>query len=123
MKTITTFLIVFCIGFLNAQNNWNWVSPSPQGNHLLSVHFANQTVGYSVGYHGRIIKTTDSGNSWGIQNSGVSEVLNTVFFTDENNGYAAGNNGVIIKTSDGGINWQVPQNLSTDGINSITFTN
>ncbi len=51
------------------------------------------------------MKTTDAGNSWFPQASGVDQSLRSVYFTDANTGYAVGSNGTMLKTTDGGTAW------------------
>jgi len=58
---------------------------------------------------------------WEMQNSGVTNCLNSVYFTDINNGYIVGDYGTILKTSDGGANW-VPQISGTmQNLNAVKF--
>ena len=73
-------------------------------NSLNSVCFPNTNTGYAVGDSGRILKTTNGGTDWTIQNSGTTEDLFSVCFTDVNNGYAAGES-PILKTTNGGTTW------------------
>lgn len=76
--------------------------------------------GYIVGHRGVILKTTDGGETWALQNSGTIEDLHAAHFIGNlEQGYAVGGTsffgagvGVILKTSDGGMSWQrlpVPQ--------------
>ena len=59
-------------------------------------------VGYAVGEAGTILKTTDAGNSWHLQNSNTPNALNDIAFIDFDYGFAVGNNGTILKTETGG---------------------
>ena len=55
-----------------------------------------------VGANGTILKTTDSGSSWGQQESGTTADLRSVFFyLNELSGWAAGDGGIILHTRDG----------------------
>jgi len=96
----------------------NWFSGA-SGGYGYCLSFPSQDVGYSVCYNGRISKTTDGGNYWYVQNSGVSGTLWSVSFVNESTGWVVGDSGVILKTSDGGgpigirhINEQVPEYYS-----------
>ena len=71
---------------------------------MFSVYFVDANTGYAVGGAGTIIKTTDAGATWMIQNSGVGDELHGVHFFDENIGWAVGNYH-ILHTTDGGITW------------------
>ncbi len=77
---------------------------------LSDITFPNSTEGYAVGYGGQIYKSTDSGNSWNLQNSGTSGNLNSVCFASQIVGYIAGDNGIILKTNSGG---EVPVELTS----------
>ena len=49
------------------------------------------------------MKTTDGGNTWHGESSGVTTFLNEVHFPANSQvGYAVGRNGVMLKTTDGG---------------------
>ncbi len=68
------------------------------------------------------MKTTDTGQNWLIQESGLSYFFNEVFFINSNVGYVAGGNGTIIKTSNGGIDW-IKQKINTSSaLQSIFFS-
>jgi photosystem II stability/assembly factor-like uncharacterized protein len=59
--------------------------------------------GYSAGIQGYIIKSTNAGQSWFEQQSGVTSILRSVDAIDSLIAYAVGDGGVIIKTTNGGI--------------------
>jgi photosystem II stability/assembly factor-like uncharacterized protein len=69
------------------------------------ICFPNDHTGWICGNNGYIYKTTDGGDSWTQQNSGVTKNLQKLFFLNENLGYAGSVQGSILKTSDGGNNW------------------
>tara|TARA_B100000809_G_C15115212_1_gene522153 strand:+ start:502 stop:1467 length:966 start_codon:yes stop_codon:yes gene_type:complete len=77
---------------------------------LYDVDFIDNQQGWAVGYLGKIIQTSDGGETWAEQISGTTQTLNSVQFVDSNNGWAAANgNNEILRTTDGGTNWQVIQ--------------
>ncbi|HDP97789.1 MAG TPA: hypothetical protein ENN22_01225 [bacterium] len=76
------------IGELKAQESWFWQNPNPQGNTLRGVSFSDNYNGTAVGDFGTIIRTSDGGNSWVIQQSGTLETLFDVSFSDANKGPA-----------------------------------
>ena len=78
---------------------------------LYGVDFPAHAIGYTVGFNGYILKSTDNGNSWSYQTSGTTEFLKAVDFVDSVNGYAAGNAGTILKTTNGGVT-SVPNNIN-----------
>lgn len=84
---------------------------------LNSIDFAGST-GYSAGFMGYILRSTNSGLVWSEQSSGVSTVLRGIDVIDSLVAYAVGDGGVILKTTNGGItaiepvNSQVPSRFS-----------
>ncbi len=74
-----------------------------------------------MGYNGLIIKSTDGGDSWKTQNSGVSKYLTSVYFTDANRGYAVGEHGTILKTKDGGTTWTLQAEITSKKLFSVYF--
>ena len=89
---------------------------SPVSETLLNLSFVDSLTGWAAGESGTIIKTTDGGNSWEIQNSTVHTTISDLCFADKNYGWALTLQdgfpftSVIIKTSNGGTDW-VAQNF------------
>ena len=80
---------------------------------IFSLAFPSPNTGYATGDGvasggGLIVKTSDGGNTWVPQVSGVLNHLTSIYCLDNNTCYAVGRNGTIIKTTDGGITW-LPQ--------------
>jgi photosystem II stability/assembly factor-like uncharacterized protein len=125
-KILLIISLVFIISSVaQAQSSaWEILHPLPQGNDLNSVYFSDANTGYAVGGMGTILKTSDGGATWVIQNSGITTYLNAVVFTDANTGYAVGGLGKILKTINGGANWtaQISNVNTTDNLNSVYFT-
>jgi len=88
----------------NGGNSW---SVTNTGYSLASLSFPSAASGYAVGKNGVILKTTDAGNTWQPQASGVSAAidLHSVFCMNPNLCYAVGDSGVILNTTDGGATW------------------
>jgi hypothetical protein len=74
---------------------------------LNSIDFPDSSTGYCVGTS--ILKTTDGGGTWSLQNSPTTNTLHSVCFTDIDNGWAVGDGGIILKhqkeTVTAPINW------------------
>jgi photosystem II stability/assembly factor-like uncharacterized protein len=93
---------------------------------LYVVHFLEGTqVGYAFGAEptggGAVVKTTDGGNTWVLQSSGMVPVLKSVYFKDNNNGYAVGDAGTALRTTDGGATW-IPMTVpGTDMLTRVQF--
>ena len=83
---------------------WKW----QYGRHSMhAVHFNNTNEGWAVGDWGLIVHTTDGGQSWERQESGVGNWLGDVQFVDANTGWAVGSAGTILHTADGGLAWNI----------------
>ena len=112
--------------FTIAANSFDWkdeplpvaklISQSPAGN-LRDVFFIDSNTGWAVGENGTVIKTTDSGSSRTVQDSGTTNDLWSVSFVDANTGYATGddNTNFFIKTTDGGQTWTSGRVLNARG--------
>jgi len=91
---------------------------------LIDVFFINDSVGW-VSTTGKVLKTTDAGNSWTAYTSGIlsTDVLRSITFSSNNIGWAVGDGGVIYKTTDGGLNWSSQTSGTTKLLNSVDFVN
>lgn len=110
---VLLFLQIFSLR-LFSQSQWSVVS-SPTLKNLNSVFFADSLNGWIGGDSGVIIHTTNNGQNWILQNSGVTNSVTSIFFLNENTGYALslnfdntppkfyGTN--ILYTTNGGDNW------------------
>ncbi|MEJ2105052.1 MAG: YCF48-related protein, partial [Ignavibacteriaceae bacterium] len=73
-------------------------------NHYVEdVYFVDNSTGWVVGENGLIIKTTNGGTSWDVQNSGTSNSLHSIHFIDQNIGWAVGDDATILHTTNGGV--------------------
>lgn len=69
-----------------------------------------------------VVRNSYSGTGWYLQNSGISNNLNSVHFVNALTGYAVGDSGKIVKTTNGGINWiqqSSPYNISLRKVHFI----
>ena len=57
---------------------------------LRSICFVDTTTGFIVGNNGIILKTSNGGNSWDVQQSGTHQTLYSVHFPSNTNGYVGG---------------------------------
>ncbi len=79
---------------------WN-SSFFPEGRQ--GIDFPKPEVGFSVGFFGSIITSTDLGLSWSPQPSGTTfDLLDVRFASDGLTGLAVGANGTILRTDNGG---------------------
>ncbi len=111
----------------------------PSERTLLGVSFPTPTHGYVVGDQGVILATTDGGESWHEQSSGMApidpscnqgvngesiestctNVLRDVQFVDATTGWAVGSDGIVLHTADGGANWTRQQLPPLDSISGL----
>jgi|GEM_PF-5082529 len=85
-------------------DNWRVTEPG-YGPELYDMHFPHESIGYTVGKSGHILKTIDNGDTWTkIDAENIQEDLTSVFFVDKDTGYVSGSY-VGYKTSDGGNTW------------------
>lgn len=82
---------------------------------LHDVQFVGSKVGFAVGSHGAIWKSTDGGRSWSLLPSGTTGSLHGVCFLTDQIGWVAGRDivpfagldaGVLLFTDDGGQTWR-----------------
>lgn len=104
------------IWFANDQTGWvcgssirkttdgglNWFAQL-SGQSLLSLFFTNINTGWCVGSIGGIYYTSNSGNNWLQQPSGITNEFRSVFFANQSIGWAVGGAGKIFKTTNGGL--------------------
>jgi len=86
------------------------------------MYFPDSNFGYAVGETGTIVKTTNAGLNWTIQNTYTSYRLHSVFFPDADTGYAVGEVGSLLRTVDGGITWTYKNLGISNSLNSVYFT-
>lgn len=95
--------------------NWRQVA-SPVSRMLTAVFFINENTGWAVGYDFAIIKTTDGGETWNMQNyeEDPGWPFFDVYFLDAQHGFAMGERGTLRVTKDGGSNWAKIETDLTD---------
>ncbi len=98
-------LILPFVSFSQFYDDWELQNPYPTANLLSDISFVNDSTGWIVGERGTILRTTDGGQTWDIQQSGTRLWLMNVSFTDENTGFASGNNSMVVYTLNGGETW------------------
>lgn len=109
-KSFTFFLLLFLNFYTFAQDYWLRM-PSPTGRILTRCTFVDTVFGWAAGDSGTIISTTNGGNFWSVQSSGIEfYAIDDIFFLNRRLGWAVSNdyffNGTfMLKTSNGGVNW------------------
>ncbi len=112
---------------------WQWQNPLPTGNPVNAVDFVDSLNGWFASTAGTILHTSDGGNSWEIQNTGIDVWFLAVDFVDVQSGWAAGQflipaptggtygGGAIVHTSNGGKDWTVQLIDTLTSFDVITF--
>ncbi|MCB0275088.1 MAG: hypothetical protein KDI06_09765 [Calditrichaeota bacterium] len=87
--------------------NYGWSLRSDLQDNIqyYAVHFADKKTGWLVGSSGTIKSSTDGGETWVSQTSGVQSTLWEIQFTNGRNGWSCGHDNSFLRTTDGGENW------------------
>jgi photosystem II stability/assembly factor-like uncharacterized protein len=109
---IVSLLFLISIVFPTYAQTQPWEKKqSPVNVTLRYLCFVDSLTGWAAGEAGTIIRTTDGGDSWDIQNSTVQTFIMDIFFVNKNLGWAITLkdvfpfNSVILKTTNGGDDW------------------
>ncbi len=117
-------LVIVVLGFLPAFAQTGWFPQYPPiAPDFRGVCFpADCETGYVVGHYGAILKTSDAGQTWILQNSGTAYTLTAVDFpVDGQTGFAVGWYGTILKTLDGGESWDTVSSGTSENLYAIQF--
>ena len=89
----------------NGGTQWTKVH---DGQPLLSLTFYNNELGWATGLSGRILNTTDGGNTWNLQYDNFRQEFSDVFFTTNLDGWVTSSKFIdsLWHTTDGGITWE-----------------
>lgn len=107
-----------------------YLRPMQEDAELADVFFFGAERGWAVGDRGAIWHTSDGGQHWRLQASGVACRLSSVQFLDAENGWAAGglfhpythtSRGVLLRTRDGGRSWAQDKGLMLPGLSKVKF--
>ncbi|OFX37797.1 MAG: hypothetical protein A2X08_03030 [Bacteroidetes bacterium GWA2_32_17] len=110
LKTITASNVAWSLGNTSVTNNINSI-----------YAFKGTYIAYLCGNGGKIMKSTDYGQTWSSQSSGTSFNLNSIYFPATDTGFVCGYNGIIRKTTNGGTNWVALTSGTTVSLNCIYF--
>jgi photosystem II stability/assembly factor-like uncharacterized protein len=109
----------------NGGNNWSISGSFPSIMTLQSIDFFNAENGIAVGLNGQIIKTTDAGTTWTVQQTNSFGTFLSVYLIN-NIGYTSGyasSGSEIIKTTDGGKTWlqQATNGTGNSALRTVFF--
>lgn len=105
----------------NSGINWYSLSKSASYEDINGLDYVDMNTGYFCGNKGTILKTTNGGNDFTIQNSITTKNLFSVSMLNDNFGFVCGDSGIILKTTNGGLNWLM-QSISTSKQISSVYT-
>jgi photosystem II stability/assembly factor-like uncharacterized protein len=113
MRTLA-LLFLLCAATASFAQNWQWLSPTVQGNNLKSIFTLDDRHGWAVGECGTILTTVNGGESWACQQREPTDTYYSVCFADSATGWVSGARwdanesrmyGIILHTHDGGLTW------------------
>lgn len=84
-----------------------------------AVFFPTINTGWLAGDSGRVFKSIDSGNTWFVQSTGVSEKVNALWFNSATEGWAVGEGGRILKSN--GSSWSQQASGITQPLKGVMF--
>lgn len=92
---------------------------------LRDVAFVDRDHGWAVGAQGRIITTSNGGDTWRPQASPTTDALNDVQFIDRDHGWAVGgqvrDRSTIVATDDGGQTWTRQRSVELEQFRDVHF--
>lgn len=88
----------------NGGQDWTFLTLPNSAKYLRALELIDGNKLWAVGRSGTIIYSSNGGNSWEVQASGIDTTLFDVDFADSLRGLIAGN-GILLYTQDGGNTW------------------
>lgn len=109
MKQIIYILILIFFQLSTLSASWEKVTNMPANylnSYWLDVYFleSNPMYGWACGYGGKVIRTTNGGDSWLGVIIPTTDQLESIHFASERIGYTSGQ-GSIYRSTDGGNSW------------------
>lgn len=123
VKNISLLTIALGLAFSSTAQTWGTQS-SLITDDINGLTFSKTVnTGFAVASGGRIIKTTNSGNTWVLQNSGTVKDLRAVSFSNNiiDTGYIVGDSGLVLMTVNGGSNWTALTSGTSAQLNDIAI--
>ncbi len=88
-----------------------------------SIFVLNDSIIYSVGTLGTILRSTNAGKNWQSINSATSNVLRNIKFYNKNLGIIVGDNGTILRSTNDGLTWDLIGSGVSSSLKSVCFVN
>ncbi|MEZ5966098.1 MAG: YCF48-related protein [Planctomycetota bacterium] len=96
-----------------------WTQQMRAGAEFTDVDFADANVGWAVGFASQVVRTTDGGATWTVQNPHTPAPLTAIeaiSVVDGSTAVIAGWNGFFARTTDGGQTWLAETIPGTQGV-------
>ncbi len=126
MRTLVFISTIFLL--ISFTSTAQWIQQTSGTDKLLgTVHFMNETTGWTAGMDGTILKTTDGGENWFSQSISTPDNIRSIFFTDSLNGWIAlyewtpFRHGSVYHSSDGGNTWYAQLSVFDYALLSLFF--
>jgi len=129
MKNLIILLALLIININVSNAQWEKIN-TPVTNALISISSPDNSVCWSSGEHGAVIRTTNGGLNWQSVGLGADTITN-IFALDANIALVAlmnGNTALVFRTTNGGTNWiqvfsqNYPYPYPYNCINSVWMT-
>ncbi len=88
-----------------ASSAWTWQNLLPDGEDFNDIFFATDFIGVAVGNYGKIVRTTDGGQTWTKIAANASYDFTSLHFVSGTTGWLVTNGGQLLKTTDAGLTW------------------
>ena len=112
---------LFCNPDFPADPDCNWILQDTGTLRTINdIEFANANSGWAARIDGRIMRSTDGGNTWSTQTL-ITDPLMSIDFVDASTGWVVGANGSIFDTTNGGISWSIEAKETLETLNGVTF--
>jgi photosystem II stability/assembly factor-like uncharacterized protein len=104
MKFKIFVLLIGLIPFSSTHAQWKWSNPQPSGYSNTKIEFTDSVTGYVISSNGDLLKTTDQGLSWHVQqnfpHAEMMDILDSTFLiTGGRNAYVSTDNAQTWQTS------------------------
>jgi photosystem II stability/assembly factor-like uncharacterized protein len=87
------------------------------------VFFTDKDHGWTCGFGGPLLTTSDRGRTWISQTVPVRQALYKICFEPSGvNGYAVGESGIILQTTDEGKTWLRMRSPTTTALAAVALT-
>ena len=109
MKTLLHLLLFLFTGIFSfAQTGWSVCNAPAFGSRVDDIFMVNTQIGYAASGDGKIVKTTDGGESWTLLVQSTGIYYRSVEFINSQKGFVGGfpqlgTTTVLRKTIDGGV--------------------